>query len=154
MRSLPLVLVLSCLLAACGEAKPGAVAGDVFLAVDLGNEQSLANARVSLLADDPELDSTLAKLCPKSAAERGSAWEGRARILGALVRKETVSDANARFAFDSVAPGRYRLWADTTLKGERWTWLHPVKVEAGDTARVTLSNDNPDENPFRCDRSI
>ena len=153
-RLLAALLIAPSVLVACGDAKPGVVTGDVFLAVDLGNETSLAKARVALLPDDPQLDSALARLCPKDAAGQGTAWRERARVLGAAVQQTTVTDANAHFAFDSVAPGEYRLWADTTLKAERWTWLHRIEVEPGDTTRVTLSNDNPDENPFRCDRTI
>jgi hypothetical protein len=141
-------------LSACGEKAPGVIAGDVYLAVDLGNEANLAGARISLLADEVEIDSALAKTCPRDMAGQGAAWAARARILDARVRRSVVTDAGAKFTLDSVPPGRYRLWADTTVGKERWTWLHPVKVASGDTTQVVLSNDNPDENPFRCDRSF
>jgi hypothetical protein len=33
---------------------------------------------------------------------------------------------------------------------DRWTWLEAVTVPDGDSARVDLTNANPDDNPFRC----
>jgi hypothetical protein len=130
------------------------IVGDMYLAVDLGNEANLAGARVSLLPDEEELDSALARTCPRDTAGQAAAWAARARILGGRATRTVVTDAGAKFTLDSVAPGRYRLWADTTVGKERWTWLHPVRVASGDTTQVVLSNDNPDENPFRCDRSF
>ncbi|MBW3631141.1 MAG: hypothetical protein KY464_17860, partial [Gemmatimonadetes bacterium] len=56
----------------------------------------------------------------------------------------------AEFAIDSIEPGEYRLWADTVIDAEHWTWLEPVAIEAGDSIRLNLTNANVDENPFRC----
>jgi hypothetical protein len=145
-------------LAACGDDGPGVVTGDAFL-VQLESDVNLAGMPVHLVAgDEVQIDSALAKLCPPregadSAAIAGAharAWRERGRILQARRTHSTEASIQARFTFDSVAPGEYRVWADTTVVGERWTWLAAVRVRGGDTARVDLTSANPDENPFRC----
>lgn len=154
--------IAACLaLAACGDAGPGAVSGEAFLAQDLDRVVNLPGLSVHLLAEEEEpaaLDSALAKICPRAGGATvgtpreadARAWEARGRMLAARSRLVARADARSHFAFDSVPPGRYRLWADTTVGDERWTWLVPVRVSAGDTARADLTNANPDENPFRC----
>lgn len=82
---------------------------------------------------------------PLHRAAQEQAWRERERILSAQARRTVTTGAQAEFALDSVPPGRYRLWADTTVGGARWTWLHPVTVRPGDTLRVALSNANSDE---------
>jgi hypothetical protein len=154
-----LIPAAALLLAACGEPEPGVVEGDVFLAEDVGREVNLAGARVRLVRDlgrKAELDSLLARrACPTragavpGAGAQERAWRERGRLLDSLAVASATADARARFRV-GAAPGRYRLWTDTTVRGERWTWLQPVIVRAGETARVNLSNANPDENPFRC----
>ena len=145
------------LLAACGPPEPGMVLGDAFLVEDIGREVDLSRMSVRLIAEQEELDSALARLCPTRDREPPApielyrqAWSLRARLLQPLVRATTSSDPRAHFAFPDVTPGRYRLWADTVVDSVRWSWLHPITVRAGDTLRVELSNANPDENPFRC----
>jgi hypothetical protein len=116
---------------------------------------------VRLIPESPAIDTLLEKTCPRPRYRRAEpetldsaaydrAWQLRARILTPRVARGTRSDRAAHFAFDTVAPGKYRLWADTSYGGTRWTWLAPVKVESGDSVRIALSNANPDENPFRC----
>jgi hypothetical protein len=124
---------------------------------DVGREVSLAGVQVRLLAEEEELDSTLARFCPSRhgppadpTAAQARAWEARSSLLRPRVRAAVVADRDARFVFGSVAPGRYRLWADTTVGTVRWTWLQPVTVAPAETVRVELNNANPDENPFRC----
>jgi hypothetical protein len=151
------VWAAAALLAACGPAAPGAVSGDAFLVEDVGREIDLAGIRVRLIPEEEMLDSTLARVCPTrsgipadpGAAQR-RAWTARAGILRPRVRAETRANGDARFAFGGVAPGRYRLWADTVIDSVRWTWLQPVTIAPAETARVELNNANPDENPFRC----
>lgn len=149
-------MIAGCLLAslaACGEPAPGTVVGDVFLAEDIGYEVNLAGLPVHLLEDEAEVDSALARICPEEAGiSPAEAWRERARILGARAVRVDTTDAGARFAMDSVPPGRYLLWADTTVDATHWSWLHPVRVPPGDTVRANLTNANPDENPFRCGR--
>jgi hypothetical protein len=155
-------------LAACGGDEPGRVVGDVYVALETGEQVDVAATPVRLVDDLPEVDSALAALCARRAQELARlgapsdstraaraqleerAWDERARVLSGHVRASAVTSANARFALDSVAPGEYRLWADATVNGERWSWLHPVGVPSGDSLRVNLSNANADENPFRC----
>lgn len=144
-------------LAACGPPAPGAVRGDAFLVEDIGREVNLAGMQVRLLPEDVELDSTLARICPSRLADPADPVASHARalaqregILRPRVRTAAVTDAKAQFAFRDLPPGDYRLWADTTIGTVRWSWLVAVKVAPGDTARVELSNANPDENPFRC----
>ena len=173
--ALPAVLALS--LAACSSgsrATHGAVAGDVYVALETGENVSAGAAPVHLIAESAELDSVLAAICaqrqkelaglgaaPESlqarlpelrqaASER--AWEARGRVLTSRSRGSTVTGADARFAIDSVAAGEYRVWADAVLNGERWTWLEPIEVRGGDTVRVSLGNDNADDDPFNCQK--
>lgn len=158
---LPCLLLLPALLAC--EERPGTLEGDAYLVLELGHERNLADLPVRLVRDLPrmaELDSVLGRACPTRddpAATRlreperwERAWEERQRVLSELTVHETTTDGAASFRIDSVPPGRYRVWADTLVGETRWSWLVPVRVRAGDTARVNLSNANPDENPFRC----
>jgi hypothetical protein len=150
------------LLAGCGGGKePGRVVGDAFLAQNIDQQVNLAALPVHLLRTEEMLDSMLAPLCPPrgpgdtppppEAWARG--WEARRGILRPLVLRSTVTNEQAQFALDSVPPGEYLLWADTTLSEKRWTWLAPIRVRSGDTLRLNLTNDNPDENPLRCGRA-
>jgi hypothetical protein len=147
-------------LAAACDSSPGKIRGDMYLVEDLDKETSLSGATVRLVWEgerfSTQIDSALGRICPTrgdptpSAAEWEAARQARARILQAATRQTTVSDARARFAFDSVPPGRYRLWADTVVGTTRWTWLHRVRVNPGDSVEADLSNANNDDNPFRC----
>jgi hypothetical protein len=145
------------LAAACGPPEPGRIGGDAFLVEDVGREVNLAGLQVRLVPEEEQLDSTLARFCPTRHVPHPAppelhrrAWGERQRLLAARVQATATADSKAKFAFARVPPGRYRLWADTTLGDVRWTWLHPVRVMPGDTIQVELSNANPDENPFRC----
>lgn len=147
------------LLAGCGgDKQPGTVVGDAFMAQNIDQQINLASMPVHLLRTEETLDSTLAPLCPPrgpgdtppapEAWERG--WQARKGILRPLVLRSTATDEQARFAMDSVPPGRYLVWADTVLSERRWTWLSPIRVLPGDTLRINLTNDNSDENYLRC----
>ncbi|HEX6746482.1 MAG TPA: hypothetical protein VF092_04140 [Longimicrobium sp.] len=147
-------------LGACG-SRPGTVVGDAYIVTESGQEVSLGEMPVRLIPESPAIDTLLEKACPRPRYRRAEpetldsaayarAWQQRAQILSPQVARTTRADRAAHFAFDTVAPGRYRLWADTSYGGTRWTWLAPVKVESGDSVRIALSNANPDENPFRC----
>jgi hypothetical protein len=147
------------LAAGCGgETAPGRVVGDAFMVQNLDQQINLASMPVHLLREEETLDSLLAPLCPSrgpgdappapEAWARG--WQARRGVLRPLVLRSTVTDAQAQFAMDSVPPGEYLLWADTTLGERRWTWLAPLRVRGGDTLRLNLTNDNADENPLRC----
>jgi hypothetical protein len=144
------------LLAACGGGgkAPGMVVGDAFMAQNIDQQINLTSMPVHLLRKDEMLDSTLAPLCPprgpgnEAAWARG--WQARRGILRPLVLRTVVTDAQARFALDSVPPGEYLVWADTVLSDRRWSWLSPIRVRGGDTVRINLTNDNSDENPLRC----
>lgn len=152
-----LAVALVALALGCGDAAPGTVAGDVYLAEGLKQEIDLARIPVHLVKEEAELDSTLARICPSrggttapTQAAREQAWRERARILQGHVLKTVTTDEKAQFVIDSIEPGRYRLWADTSLEAARWTWLQRVNVRPGDTVRIGLSNANSDEDPFRC----
>jgi hypothetical protein len=144
-----------------GETAPGRVVGDAFMVQNIDQQINLASMPVHLLREEEMLDSLLAPLCPPrgpggtpappEAWARG--WQARRGVLRPLVLRTTVTDAQAQFALDSVPPGKYLLWADTTLGERRWTWLAPLRVRSGDTLRLNLTNDNSDENPLRCGRS-
>lgn len=77
-------------------------------------------------------------------------WRARNRLLQGVVQRTVRTGARADFAIDSIEPGEYRLWADTVIDAEHWTWLEPIVIEAGDSIRLNLNNANVDENPFRC----
>jgi len=147
------------LIAGCGgDEVPGAVVGDAFMAQNIDQVVNLAGMPVHLLRPVEELDSLLAPLCPprgpgdtpapREAWDR--AWRQRGSLLSPLRLRSVVTDPQARFAMDSVLPGEYLVWADTTLSGKRWTWLVEIEVDDGDTLRVNLTNDNSEENPLRC----
>src|SRR5215212_4160514 len=153
-----LALGAAAALGACG-SRPGTVVGDAYIVTDQGQEVSLGAMPVRLIPESKAIDTLLAAACPRhrgaqpqaaDTAAQALAWQQRARILAPRVTRTVRANAAAHFAFDTLAPGRYRLWADTSYGGTRWTWLEPVKIESGDTVRVALSNANPDENPFRC----
>ena len=88
------------------------------------------------------------RVLTRDAYDRG--WRARDRLLRAAIVKTVHTGARAEFLIDSIEPGEYRLWADTVIDAEHWSWLEPVRLEAGDSVRVNLSNANVDENPFRC----
>ena len=143
-------------MAACGNSRSATIEGDVFLAEGLQQEVNLAGLPVHLIPDEAEIDSVLVGLCPAPggapapAAARERAWRERARVLRERSQETATTDAEAHFVLDSIKPGRYRLWADSTVGDAHWTWLQRLTVRAGDTARVDLSNANSDEDPFRC----
>lgn len=151
-----LLVPLAALLGACSDDRPAKLVGDAYLVMATGREVNLANQEVHLVEEQEELDSAIAKICRATgmgAAQAGrsdEAWRMRAQLLNGLVRRSTRTDQAARFAMDSIPPGRYRLWADAAVDDERWTWLHPLRIRAGDSLRVNLSNGNMDDDPFRC----
>lgn len=147
-------------LAACGkpDTRPGTVTGDAYIVTEEGQEVSLGAMPVALVPEAEQLDSLLARLCPRrdpaapapDSAMQARAWRQRAQLLAGRASRRATTDAAAHFRLDSVAPGKYRVWADTAYGGQRWSWLQPVTIQAGDSATVALSNANPDDNPFRC----
>jgi len=165
-------LLLAVPLSACsGRPSYGALAGDGYVALATGGQTSIDSRTVRLLPDAGSIDTTLAQtVCferqkvldglgedsasvasARAATER--AWAGRAALLTRRSLHIPIAPAaDGKFAVDSIGAGRYRVWADATVNGERWSWLVPVEVKGGDTTRVTLSNDNADEDPFRCQR--
>lgn len=138
------------------------VVGDAYIVENVGNHVNLGLIEVHLVPDRLELDSALLRRCPNrdlsvrpDSAAVAAAWEGRRQLLLLNSRRAARADAEARFVIDSVAPGRYRLWADTTVNGQHFTWLSYVFVRrGGDTVRANLSNGNLDEDPFRCFRRV
>lgn len=163
-------LLLAVLGGACGGPEHGTIVGDVYFALDSGGQVNVQDTPVHLLPQEEGMDSTLAAICDErdrelarlrepaladSAAEARAgvlraAWEHRARTLDARVQRRVRTDAGAKFVIDSVPAGRYLLWANASLRDERWTWLLPVVVRGGDTTRANLSNSNADDDPFRC----
>lgn len=166
------VLLLLGLLGACSEPEPGTIVGDLYLALGPGRELNFADTEVRLVEDFDltlidQLDSLLAPICVErnrrirsalgtpgeaEALEGASrwAWAERERLLEGRTLRRVRTSPRATFVFDSVPPGKYRLWADTELEGERWSWLARVSLGPGDSLRVNLSNANVDDNPFVC----
>ena len=153
-------IVLAAGLGVCGkpDTRPGTLVGDAYIVTEGGQEVSLAALPVALIPDTPQIDTALAAVCPRAAspaqgpdsAAQGQAWRQRNQVLSARARQSATTDAAAHFSIAGVAPGKYRVWADTSYGGARWTWLAPVTVKPADTTKVALSNANPDDNPFRC----
>ena len=141
-----------------GDPQPGSVVGDAFMAQNIDQVVNLPGMPVHLLRPVEELDSMLAPLCPPRGpgdtpappVAWARAWQQRGQMLSPLRLRSVVTDPRAQFAMDSVPPGEYLVWADTTLGGKRWSWLLPISVDEGDTLRVNLTNDNSEENPLRC----
>lgn len=160
------------LLAACASDEPARVTGDLYVVTANGDQIDLLGRPVRLIPESDAfgIDSVLAPLCatrrdelaaiPTDGSPRADslrraaqdrAWAARARLLAPHARRQTrTAGEGARFAFDSVPPGAYRVWADAVVQGERWSWTPRVRVRPGDTARVSLGNGNADEDPFRC----
>lgn len=147
----------------------GALRGDGYVALETGEQRNIDARTVRLVPDALSLDSALALVCfarqkalaalgdsPTADAARAAterAWVARGELLSRHVLRIPVSPGDSgRFTVDSIGKGTYRVWADATVGGERWSWLTPIEVEGGDTVRVTLSNNNSDEDPFRCQR--
>ena len=174
-----LALLLPLALGACDRPRHGEIVGDAYLVIGMEREVDLAGVPVHLVAeleDDEEtprvehLDTILANICVQreryiaQAKEQvggdslatlvrdaySRAWRARDRLMADAVRRTVRTRPRAEFFIDSIEPGRYRLWADTVIDAEHWSWLRPVVIEAGDSLRVNLSNANVDENPFRC----
>lgn len=162
------------LLAACSSGpEHGQVVGDVYLIHGMGREVDVTGTQIRLVEDfrnrfAAEMDSLLSPICVQRDARIDSlqrsgrtreeavrsgihwAWGERGRLLRERTRRAVVTDPAARFAIDSIEPGNYRLWADAVVDGERISWLAPFRIRAGDSIRINLSNDNTDDNPFRC----
>jgi hypothetical protein len=165
---LPLIFV--CVAAACSRRPSyGALSGDGYVALATGEQKNIDASTVRLLPDALSLDSALALICLRRQTElealgdsaagaagravADTSWELRQRLLARhTLRVPVTAGSGGRFAVDSLGAGKYRVWADATVGGERWTWLAPVEVLGGDTVRLTLSNNNADEDPFRCQR--
>jgi hypothetical protein len=147
----------------------GALAGDGYVALATGEQKNIDARTVRLLPDALSLDSALALICLRRQTElealgdsaagaagravADTSWELRQRLLARhTLPVPVIAGSEGRFAVDSLGAGKYRVWADATVGGERWTWLAPVEVLGGDTVRLTLSNNNADEDPFRCQR--
>lgn len=147
----------------------GALAGDGYVVRETGDQTNIDARIVRLVPDALSLDSALALVCfernkalealgDSAAGAAGqavsdSAWAARQRLLSRHVLRIPIAARDGgHFSVDSIGAGTYRVWADATVGGERWSWLAPIEVRGGDTVRVTLSNNNADEDPFRCQR--
>jgi hypothetical protein len=147
----------------------GALAGDGYVALETGEQKNIDARTVRLLPDALALDSALALICMQRQAELDelgdsaageavravseASWQARERLLSRhVLRIPVAADTGGRFAVDSIGAGKYRVWANAMVSGERWSWMAPVEVRGGDTVRVALTNNNADEDPFRCQR--
>jgi hypothetical protein len=164
--SLALLLALAAAGGCSRRPSYGALAGDGYVALETGEQKSIDARTVRLLPDALALDSALALICLRRQTELDAlgdsaaghavseaSWQARNRLLARhTLRIPVIADTGGRFRVDSIGAGTYRVWADATVGGERWSWLAPIEVRGGDTVRVALSNDNADEDPFRCQR--
>lgn len=108
----------------------------------------------SILGANPDLSLANDTAVRRMRAERAEATERAMRerndLLAGAVLRTAQTDAESAFAFDSVPPGKYRVWSDATLESGRWNWRVPVRVRSGDTLKVSLNNSNSDDNPLNC----
>jgi hypothetical protein len=165
-----MLLAVATLAAGCSRRPSyGALAGDGYVALATGEQKNIDSRVVRLLPDALSIDSALAMVClerqkaydalgddpnvDSAHAITDRSWVRRTELLTRRsLRISVVPRADGKFAVDSLGAGKYRVWADASVNGERWTWLAPVEVKGGDTAHISLSNDNADEDPFRCQR--
>jgi hypothetical protein len=165
----PALLSLAWIVAAAGCShgpEYGKIAGEAYVALATGDQVNVNSRTVRLYPDVEALDSALNTVCKARQKELASpaaarpdsqqaiserAWAARNRTLAprALAVRVTAGPHGA-FAIDSVHAGKYRLFADAMVNGEHWSWLAPVEVKGGATTRINLSNDNADDDPFRC----
>jgi len=163
------LLVAVCAGACSRRPDYGALAGDGYVALATGAQKNIDSRTVCILPDALSLDSALALICMRrqdaldalgDSATGGAgraivdrSWRERERLLaGHALPLRIDAGAHGGFAVDSLRAGKYRVWTNATVGGERWTWLEPVEVLGGDTVHVALSNMNADEDPFRCQR--
>lgn len=114
--------------------------------------EALARTADSLraLPASPERDSAYAQLSVARRAATEEAMRDRAAILERRTLRTVQTRPDATFTIDSVAPGKYRLWSDASLRSSHWNWLYPVRVRGGDTVRVSLNNSTIDDEPLKC----
>jgi hypothetical protein len=98
----------------------------------------------------PPGDTAFARVLSDEATETAKAMQARQEILDRVTLRATHTTKDGSFVFDSVPPGKYRIWSDATLDSGRWNWLYPVKVPSGDSLHVALNNSNADDNPLKC----
>ncbi len=77
----------------------------------------------------------------------------RSSIDSALLRA-TVAEAptgvNAHYSFPTLKPGRYILWASTTIGDKNYTWWAPIVVGAGDSLKKDLDNSSEADASVHC----
>jgi hypothetical protein len=162
-----LAVLAAAVLAACSRGPDtGTITGEAYVVDESGGQVNVDPRSVHLLRSAASVDSGLAVICVHrqrsqaaspdstlSKAASDSTWAERAAFLSRRALPVHLAPrGSARFTIDSLPPGPYRVWADATVGGERWTWLDSIYVKRGETTKVSLSNSNPDEDPFRCQR--
>jgi hypothetical protein len=164
-----LLLAVAALAAACSSPyRFGSVSGEAFVVMASGEESNLAGQAIHLVPETASLDSALSQVCARRRQELAAmagavdtvrareiadrAWATRAGILSARSVRAATTGPDAKFAMDSVPAGKYRVWADATVEGDRWSWMVPVDVRGRSKIHVALSNANADEDPFKCQR--
>lgn len=112
--------------------------------------EALKRTADSIRAAGAAPDTALARIATEQRAATSDAMRNRAAILDRVTLRTVHTRPDDSFTFDSVPPGKYRLWSDADLPSGRWNWLLPVKVKAGDSLRVELNNADADDNPLKC----
>jgi hypothetical protein len=112
--------------------------------------EALKRTADSIRAAGDAPDTAFARIAIEQRAATDSAMRDRAVILDRATLRTVHTRPDDRFIFDSVPPGKYRLWSDADLPSGRWNWLLPVKVKAGDSLHVALNNADADDNPLKC----
>ncbi len=155
-RQLTLLLTLLTGIASCGPTS-GRVQGDVFLVMQNGDVKRGAGNTVLMLGPADSVLAARTRVCRAfgeellAAARKGGlpadsgtlAKDLHGRLLGSLVGftdATSKTGINAHYRFDGVAPGKYVLWAETTIGENSYTWWAPVTVRGGDSVSKDLDN--------------
>lgn len=157
MKAAPLIaLGIGCGIApltGCQLKTTGSISGDVFLLMQNGDVKRGAGNTVLLLGPADSVVAARARVCRSfgdqllAAARRGENLTPDTGLLyvaldTALMRLTVASSKtgiNAHYRFEGVRPGRYVLWAETTIGDNAYTWWAPVVV-AGDSVSADLDN--------------
>ena len=162
-----LLRVLALILLPLSAAYAQTVEGDVYLVLPNGDVKPIAGNVVRLLENTDEFQSARLRLCTDYQANHENLEQlyRRGRIEGglselreqqrALMRRtvgemtallktasiaEVPTGMKAHYYFHSVDPGRYFLWAETSISGKPYQWWAAVTVVPDASLRRDLDN--------------
>ncbi len=143
------------------------IEGDVYLVLPNGDVKPIAGNTVRLLENTDEFQAARMNLCGEyqdrnegleQRYRRSRSTGGLSRLreeqralmrrtvgeMTALLRSAAVGEVptgmRAHYYFHSVKPGRYFLWAETSISGKPYQWWAPVTVVQDASLRKDLDN--------------